>query len=73
MEKSEIGDRRFTDARGTTYIAPSKRADGSWRKERRVKPGYVPPEEVAAYKAPGMKVHSFAFCNDARVHVSLVS
>ena len=39
-----------TSADGTTYIPSSKRADGSTRKEIRVRPGYRPPEDVATYK-----------------------
>lgn len=32
------------------YIVKSQRSDGSWRKERKVKEGYVPPDEVPVYK-----------------------
>lgn len=37
-------------ATGESYIPSSTRADGSVRKEIRVKPGYKPPEDVEVYK-----------------------
>ena len=39
-----------TTADGAAYIPSSKRADGSTRKEIRVRPGYRPPEDVETYK-----------------------
>jgi len=39
-----------TTADGSSYIPSSKRADGSTRKEIKVKPGYRPPEDVETYK-----------------------
>ncbi|OQV08364.1 hypothetical protein CLAIMM_12651 [Cladophialophora immunda] len=39
-----------TTADGASYIPASKRADGSTRKEIRVRPGYRPPEDVETYK-----------------------
>jgi partner of Y14 and mago protein len=39
-----------TDANGQRHIPSSVRADGSVRKEIRVRPGYRPPEDVELYK-----------------------
>lgn len=39
-----------TNHDGSSYIPASKRADGSTRKEIRVRPGYQPPEDVETYK-----------------------
>lgn len=40
-----------TFADGQAYIPSSKRADGSTRKEIKVRPGYKPPEDVERYKS----------------------
>jgi len=39
-----------TSATGERHIPASRRADGSVRKEIRVRPGYRPPEDVELYK-----------------------
>ena len=38
------------DPNGSSFIPSSTRADGSVRKEIRVRPGYKPPEDVEVYK-----------------------
>jgi partner of Y14 and mago len=40
---------------GPVVIPGSRRPDGSWRKEVRVRPGYVPPDETPKFVSPGTK------------------
>lgn len=51
--RMEIGDaNKVVKEDGQTYIKASQRADGSWRKERKVKQGYTPQDEVAVFASP---------------------
>jgi hypothetical protein len=45
---------------GERVIAPTRRPDGTLRKEIRIRAGYVPQDEVAIYQSKGALVSSLS-------------
>ncbi|KAF8819289.1 mago binding protein [Cardiosporidium cionae] len=50
IERSAMGETYVVGDSGEKVIKGSRRKDGSYRKDIRVKPGYIPTEEQASFK-----------------------
>ncbi len=52
---ASVGENIIYDKEGNAYIAGSQRPDGSWRKARKIKEGYIPQDEVPVYQSRGKR------------------
>jgi hypothetical protein len=59
MAAPSTGPDTGPDAAVERVIAPSRRPDGSLRKEIRIRAGYTPQDEVAIYQPKGAQVRLF--------------
>eukprot|EP01025_Chloroclados_australasicus_P011619 TRINITY_DN1507_c0_g1_i2.p1 TRINITY_DN1507_c0_g1~~TRINITY_DN1507_c0_g1_i2.p1 ORF type:complete len:268 (-),score=32.85 TRINITY_DN1507_c0_g1_i2:461-1189(-) len=54
-EANGVYSQYVVNENGDRVIPATQRADGSWRRERKIRPGYVPQDEVPVYAPPGVR------------------